>query len=467
MNNKQKIHEEIFISKVDVAMHDLCYSIGNLSQDDNFFTEIERSVFGQELKSIKDNNNEEDGSPETYYIINWLSQKTKSDSITEDELPAILICIYYLSPTKKNLKRILETTSTISDNFISSCRNEISKYSLPDDFLLKYTNHDDKKTSYLTTSLVSGDIKKLLRDISIYNDLLPLIIPPSIKHCLMTLSTFHLELVDECITSFDNILKSYIIISGLDRLKMLRLSINTNSYRTRNLALCYYFNSLNRTTSLSPIEESLLTKSFVDLYKKNEFDTWMAILNEFPCRYKEIQTPLGIALANIHCKDALESYFKAIKLYPFEVNSNNNHSRELVMKCLESFTLLASPAIRKDAWSIAFKKWSEWSFGANEKHYLFSIVTSELDYPVIKYFIECMNSEQREKYKNDILKMTIAIDNIWHSSHSALTTYYYSCISKLQVYHHSTDVIEKKYSSICLNHFYTFKLSEYESMRIL
>ncbi|HHH1497451.1 TPA: hypothetical protein ACPZSC_003872 [Yersinia enterocolitica] len=466
MGNKNNNHEGIITSNVDVTMKDLFYNLGNLSQDDNFVTKIENSAFGPVFKSIKDNNAEEDKYPEVRHIINWLSQKAKSDSITEDELSAILICIYYFSPNKEILQEILSTHTNAPNNLKSSCYKEISKYSLPDDFLLNNIPHNDKRTSCLTKLLASKDIKKLQMDISIYNDLLPIFIPLKIKSCLMALSILHPELVDECITSFDNPLKAYFIISGLDRLEMLRLSITTNSHRTRNLSLCYYFSSLNRTTSLSSIEESLLTESFVNLYKKNEFDTWMTILNEYPCRYEHIQIPLGNALANIHCKDALESYFEAIKLYPFDVNSNNTNSRELVMKCLMSFTSSASSAMSKEAWLIAFKKWGEWNFGANETHYLFYIAKSELDYPVIKYFIECMSSKQREEYKNDILKMTMAIDNIWHSSHSALTTYYYRCMSKLQVYHHATDVIDKKYSSICLNHFYTLKLSEYESMRI-
>jgi hypothetical protein len=55
----------------------------------------------------------------------------------------------------------------------------------------------------------------------------------------------------------------------------------------------------------------------------------------------------------------------------------------------------------------AFIKWSKWNFGLNTNDLLFSISLSELDYPVIQYFLNNTTEIEREQF----------IDDIWENYH--------------------------------------------------
>ncbi|HIH9402098.1 hypothetical protein ACX1IS_12165 [Yersinia enterocolitica] len=464
MNNKHSTPKDI--NDIDGEMNHLFHSLNTRSIDENFFNIIEESDIGSILINIKSDIAQTNKENVKHPVVFWLSNKLQENSINNSELQPLLIVLNYLCNDTSLFLSNFSCDKQISQTIISYCQNTLNSYTLPDDLLSSYARPFYDNIGNLQKNLEGKRLDDFYREISNYYDIITMTTPILIKSSLVILSIYDIMLVDEAISSFDAPLSIYAIFSSLEKSYTLEISIKTNSYITRNISLCYFFNSLDRVTSLSQNESVLLTNVFTNLFIKNDFDIWMNILNEYPCRYEHIQLALGTALARTNSDTAIDLYIQSIKLYPQSVDSENVNSRETVMKCLTEFSLHAPTALRKKTWLLAFNKWESWNFSNQNTNYIFQISKSELDYPVIKHFIESMSETQREEYRNDILKMIWEIDCVWYKSRSDLTTNYYRAISKLQIYHHATNAVENS-GNINLSVYYNYTASDYDQMRIL
>jgi len=464
MNKKHSTPKDI--NYIDGEMNHLFHSLNTRTIDKNFFNIIEESGIGSTLINIKSEIAQGNKEKVKHPVIFWLSNKLQNDSINNSELQPLLIVIYYLCNDTSLLLKNFSCGKKISNTIISYCQKTLNSYILPDDFLSSYARRFYDNRESLQKHLWDKRIDDFYREISKYYDIITIPTSLLIKSSLVILSIYDIMLVDEAITNFDTPLSIYAIISSLEKSYALELSIKTNSYVTRNISLCYFFNSLDRVTPLSQDESVLLTTAFTNIFIKSDFDIWMKILNEYPCRFEHIQLALGTALAKINSDAAIELYIQSISLYPHDVDSGNVNSRETVMKCLTEFSLHAPTALSKKTWLVAFNKWENWNFSNANNNYIFQISKSELDYPVIKHFVESMSEKQREEYKSNILKMIEKIDCVWYKSRSDLTSNYYRAISKLQIYHHATNAVDNS-GNINLNIYYKYTLSDYDKMRIL
>jgi len=286
------------------------------------------------------------------------------------------------------------------------------------------------------------------------------------------LSIHFLEVFDEkCLVKQleenNNILLNLSITLKLNKLFCLRLSADTKSDKIRFITFFSYLFTHQKFSIVTQNEKNLMTNTFISLsLHTDEFKKWMRILNTYPCRYQYIQSSLGLALAKINNVNALRFYFDAIHLYPSPINTSTTsshaiESRVLIKECLENFSFNADKLLTKIAWEIAYNKWYEWDFGIKDgESFIFNIVVSEIDYPVIRYFLERFTEQEREEFKNVIFNNMEEIENTWHSSQSALITYWNSCLSKLQIICHCENTLKSPDNQIDLGIFFNIDIGE-------
>ncbi len=159
----------------------------------------------------------------------------------------------------------------------------------------------------------------------------------------------------------------------------------------------------------------------------------MKYINTYPCRFPKIQVFLGKALAMIDNQDAVDQYLNSIKLHCTSLDHSYPTSREPVRDCLKSFEQNSNASLQLYCWEKAFKIWSKWDFDILNERHLFSVSSSEIDYPVVQYFINNMNAIERQNFIDNTINKISFIDSTWHSSKSDLISYYYRFISSLQL----------------------------------
>lgn len=182
-------------------------------------------------------------------------------------------------------------------------------------------------------------------------------------------------------------------------------------------------------------EESLLTQVFLKVASDSaRWRQWMRALNRYPIRYPRLQRPLGRALATVP-DTALQAYIDVIEL------TTLGTGRAVVADCLRSFNSIAAPERRKMLWHLAHKRWSDWQFGKNEEQAsLVQIGYSQLDYAVVGYAIECMNTQQRTEKKADLIAELSALPDAWHASAAHFMQGVYRILSFYQPYAYAQQI---------------------------
>ena len=114
-------------------------------------------------------------------------------------------------------------------------------------------------------------------------------------------------------------------------------------------------------------------------------------------------------------------------------------NRLAVTNCLREFRSLASKKNREYAWNVAFKRWSRWNFGSlDTQRQLVSIATSELDYAIVGYCIECLSPAKLNEAIENIHSLLLLLDAPWYLSITEFQSAVYRLLSQLQPYAHST-----------------------------
>ena len=177
--------------------------------------------------------------------------------------------------------------------------------------------------------------------------------------------------------------------------------------------------------------EALLTEAVVS---PEEWARWLAVLNEFPARYPQIQVALGNALASA-TDEALEAYIASISKFA-------DLGRRYLAVALGAFRVKASLPVRQRLWIAAFKRWKEWDFGCEDQmRYLLEVAKSSFDYPVMGYLTECLSSEERAKMAAELETRAVALERDWHTDLFAAVSERFKLISTYQLLAHAEAVV--------------------------
>ncbi|WP_290676842.1 hypothetical protein [Aquabacterium sp.] len=181
-----------------------------------------------------------------------------------------------------------------------------------------------------------------------------------------------------------------------------------------------------------PLEwEALLTEAAA---VPEEWPRWLAVLNEHPSRYPQIQLALGNALVSAS-DDALDAYVASI-------SKTADFGRPHLADALGVFRARASLPVRQRLWTAAFKRWKAWDFGCDEEsRSLFRVLRSSFDYPVMGYLTECISAETRADMAVELETRAAAIEHAWHSDITPAVSERFKLISTYQLLAHAEAVL--------------------------
>lgn len=181
-----------------------------------------------------------------------------------------------------------------------------------------------------------------------------------------------------------------------------------------------------------PLEwETLLTQAAGE---PEEWVRWLAVLNEYPSRYPQLQPALGNALVGAS-DEALDAYVASI-------SKAADFGRPHLAAALSVFRAKASLPVRQRLWTAAFRRWEAWDFGCDdESRSLFRVARSSFDYPVMGYLIECLSGEARAEMCTELQRRAVAIERAWHSDVTPAMSERFKLITTYQLLAHAEAVL--------------------------
>lgn len=389
---------------------------------------------------------------------------TLENILTEDiNWKSMLILISHLRSPEDIILNLFNDTPPCTA-LLKQCRSCIISFYIPD--LFSKHNPERFGDSNLDISdIINSDSPEIIgRKLSNHNDLLPDIIPLCVKTSLYILSTYNIDVLAEVLSNSINTLKIYYLTSCInieDAIKIIEL---LPSSHVSKILTFYLLNNTNSHDKNFSRDESFFTHLFKHLYRVGEFHYWMKYINTYPLRFPKIQDYLGEALALIDNPDAVDLYLNSIELHCNSLSHSYTTSREPVIDCLKSFEKHSNTNLQLHCWKSAFKIWSNWNFNAMNKNHLFSVSASEIDYPVVQYFINNLNTEERQNFIKDTINKLSSIDSTWYSSKSDLISCCYRHLSSLQLPYHANLAIEKPNEGINFSLQFNINLSEYSKL---
>ncbi|MFZ3003407.1 MAG: hypothetical protein WA071_24035 [Undibacterium umbellatum] len=194
-----------------------------------------------------------------------------------------------------------------------------------------------------------------------------------------------------------------------------------------------------------PIEWGVLLSQAARV--SDEWKRWLAVLNEYPSRYPQLQEALGNMLVG--------ASGEAIDDYLLSISSISDLGREEIAKALTVFRDKASSSSRRRLWSTAFDLWKKWNFGCNEQsERLLRVAKSVYDFPVVGYLTECMDGSARTEWVAELKKRAIAIERNWYSDITPAMTERFKLISAFQLIAHAEAVAAGNSEWLCGPHIY-------------
>lgn len=181
---------------------------------------------------------------------------------------------------------------------------------------------------------------------------------------------------------------------------------------------------------LSSRERSLMEQLFRRAAEgADRWAQWMRLLNRYPQRRPTIQPALGGALAALGAAQ-WRAYVDSIDMRPVH---RDDRSREAVGACLAAFHAACAHDARRAMWTLIFARWSNWNFAADdEKPALFGVRWSELDYGVIAYFNECLDTDARQAHLDEIVQRLADVRSTWFYTRTDFDSAVYRLESALQ-----------------------------------
>lgn len=380
----------------------------------------------------------------------------------ENWLP-IFILISYLKDPELILSRIIDKTSPCA-YILNQARTCIANYSIPiqfSEYYLKRFKIGDLDISRLNSS---DEAEFIGRHLSNYNDLLPNIIPNDVRISLYILAEYNCGMLNDVLSSSINIAKTYCLSSCISLEKTIQLINSSNTDHLSKTLTLYILNNTNEKNKGNSNHGNHFVELFKTLYEKREFEYWMKYINKYPCRFPHIQPYLGESLGLINLPEALDSYFDSIMLHNNHLDQSHINSREPISHCLITFKQHSTSTLQLICWKKAFMIWRKWNFGHEKKDLLFSISSSELDYPVIQYFLNNTTEAERDQFIDKIWETLSSIDTIWHESKSQQISYYYRCVSSLQLPLQARSAKQKDDLKVDLSLRFNLEVSKYHQM---
>lgn len=173
--------------------------------------------------------------------------------------------------------------------------------------------------------------------------------------------------------------------------------------------------------------QTLLSEAAKD---PEEWGRWLAVLNEYPSRFPSIQRTLGSTL--VAAPDA------ALEAYIASVSTTTNSAPSELAQALEEFRATAPTEARKRLWSAAYRRWQQWNFGCDkEDRSVFRVTTSSLDFPVVGYFVECLDAPERAAIAANLAARAAALEREWHGGRHSAVTERFKLISTYQLLAHA------------------------------
>ncbi|MDW8847026.1 hypothetical protein SD961_14220 [Erwinia sp. MMLR14_017] len=376
---------------------------------------------------------------------------------------SILILISHLKNPEFIISKIVNKKSPCAD-VLNHARICIINYHIPREFSEQYFERF-KITELDMFKFHSSDSPEIIgRHLSYYNELLPAIIPNDVKISLYILAEYDCETLYNVLSSSTSIIKTYCLSSCISLEKAIELIITSSTEHVSKTLAFYIINNTNINKNNVKISSNYLLELFQALYRKGDFDYWMKYINSYPCRFPRIQPDLGKALALINTPEVLDSYLNSIILHNNSLDYSYTNSREPVAQCLTVFKQYSTLALQSLCWEKAFTAWCKWDFGSSNNDLLFSVSSSELDYPVTQYFLNNITEKEREQFINKTWEKLSSIDIIWHASKSEQVSYYYRCASTLQLPFHANLAYEKNDSRMDLSLRFNLEISKYHQM---
>lgn len=215
--------------------------------------------------------------------------------------------------------------------------------------------------------------------------------------------------------------------------QVLQLGVNSNNPFVEFVT---FYNVVSKRHEFDNDEENkvvlILNKVSEDI---SRFEAWMNVFNKYPVRYPALQKALGLFLAKSNQESIFDIYINSIELRTL------NEIDVDASKCFDSFRNNSNIEIRRVLWKKAYARWDEWEFETKmADKYLFGISFSSLDFAVIGYFLECLDADKINEYKNEIFNKMNALNLQWYSSQSDFVSRWNVLLSKLQIAAQTNDI---------------------------
>jgi hypothetical protein len=166
---------------------------------------------------------------------------------------------------------------------------------------------------------------------------------------------------------------------------------------------------------------------------------WMTVFNTYPVRYPALHPCLGEALASAP-ETAIDAYVNTIHLFPHPV-SQADEGRRNVAVCLRAFRTRASADQRRLLWQRAHKRWLAWRFDAADNNtHLLAVSRSELDYAIVGFAMECLDSTAQTEALTEIGSWLRAMEYAWYKSEADIKSAWFRELSIFQPYAHAVQV---------------------------
>ncbi|WP_438335557.1 hypothetical protein ACSYAE_03440 [Edwardsiella tarda] len=373
---------------------------------------------------------------------------------------SFLILISHIIPPKDIIKKLFKDI-TIPEELLDQCCKNIMNF-IPHEISDHYQRGYDTDLLDMGRIIKDDSIEHIGMQLAHHNNLLPDIIPREVQISVHILSEFKAATLSQLLLKSTNTIKIYYLSSCIYQENIISLINLLDSLYVSRILIFYCINSTfstRKNTSLN--NDDFIVDLFKHIYSNGDFNLWITYVNAYPCRFPNIQVALGKALATINKQEVLDFYIDSIKLHCNDLEHARANSREFVRDCLSSFKLHSNSQIQAYCWRKSFNTWVDWSFNKKTNEHMFSISSSEIDYPVIQYFMSAMNNDERQDYIDKMQEKLMSIDEVWFDSKSTLISHYYRYISMLQLPYHARNALNRPNQEIDLSKKFELTHSKY------
>ncbi|MEQ1320032.1 hypothetical protein [Acinetobacter guillouiae] len=191
------------------------------------------------------------------------------------------------------------------------------------------------------------------------------------------------------------------------------------------------------------LEQANLFASFLNDIEDMDFlKDLLNLINRYPIRFSFLARGLGTYLAKFSTDERVEIYLQSLRIEKNEVNQYDD-SRKILTRTFSYYNQIALSEVKKLFWSKCFSIWETWDLGYKDNDYfLNSINQSNLDYAIVNYYAENLNSSEIIEIINGIEKEVKSIFSTkWFLNKSDMNSYFFNLLSKLQVFCKANELI--------------------------